>query len=120
MLEPSFDTTEVNDWLVLRVRGELDMATAPRLRQQMVAAANLGVTQFVLDLDDVDFLDSTALGVIVGGVKRFRTNGGEFRVVCTRKNLVELFEITRLTNVFALFSTVEAATAPPDPDESVL
>lgn len=111
MLEPAFETTEINGWLVLRVHGELDMATAPRLRQQVVAAANLGVAQLVLDLDDVDFLDSTALGVIVGAVKRMRTREGELRVVCTRKNLIELFEITRLTNVFELFSDIETATA---------
>lgn len=101
----------MNGWLVLRVHGELDMATAPRLRQQVVAAANLGVDQLILDLDDVDFLDSTALGVIVGAVKRMRTRDGELRVVCTRKNLIELFEITRLTNVFELYSAIDDATA---------
>ena len=87
------------------------MATAPSLRQQVVTMIAQGARKIVLDLGEVEFIDSTGLGVLVGSVKRVRTVEGELRVACDRQNILELFELTRLTNVFELFSDVAAATA---------
>lgn len=113
MLNPSFHDEPVGDWHLLQVQGEIDMATAPLLRQQIMTLVTRGSIQIVLDLEGVDFIDSTGLGVLVGAVKRVRTAEGELRVVSTRPNLLDLFEITQLTNVFAVFASVEAATLPP-------
>lgn len=113
MLNPSFHNKQVGDWEVLQVQGEIDMATAPSLRQQLMSLSTNGATQVILDLEGVDFIDSTGLGVLVGAVKRLRSADGELRVVCERHNLIDLFEITRLTNVFRVFATVEEAAAEP-------
>lgn len=110
---PSFHYDQVGDWHVLHVSGELDMATAPTLRQQVVALVSHGAIDLVINLDGVEFIDSTGLGVLVGAVKRIRTAGGELRVVCSRKHLLSLFEITRLTRILDLFDSVEAATEQP-------
>ena len=53
-----------------------------------------------LDLLEVSFLDSTALGVLVGGLKRCRELGGDMRVVVVGPRIIKIFEITGLTNVF--------------------
>ncbi len=103
----------MGDWHVLHVSGELDMATAPTLRQQVVALVGHGAIDLVIDLDGVEFLDSTGLGVLVGSVKRIRTAGGQLRVVCSRRHLLNLFEITRLTEILDLYETVDAAVATP-------
>lgn len=110
MLEPTFEIARKGDWFLLRAVGEFDMATAPLLRQQIITLVSKGARNVILDLNGVDFIDSTGLGVIVGAVKRLRMVEGDLRVVCDRPHLVELFEITRLSSVFDLFPSLDAAT----------
>lgn len=87
------------------------MATAPRLRQQVVVMVNAGHVNVILDLNEVDFLDSVGLGVIVGAVKRVRSNGGEILVVCDNDQILKLFEITRLHSAVDVHGTLEEALA---------
>jgi len=96
-------------WAVMRVSGEIDMATAPRLRQHVQTVTARGPEGLVLDLDRVDFIDSTGLGVIVGAAKRMRLNNGSLRIVCSASHLLQLFELTRLNEVFDLYETLEDA-----------
>lgn len=93
----------------MRVSGEIDMATAPRLRQHVQTVTARGPEGLVLDLDQVEFIDSTGLGVIVGAAKRMRMNDGLLRIVCSQPHLNELFELTRLNEVFDLYETLEDA-----------
>lgn len=114
-------TLDSGEWVVLQVAGEIDMASAPQLRQRVVALVTDGVRALVLDLSNIGFCDSTGLGVIVAAVKRLRTNDGDLRVVTNDERLLALFEITRLDQVFEVFPDIDAAsaTAPAaHPDES--
>lgn len=96
-------------WVVLHLAGELDMATSPRLRQDVVALVAKGRRFLVVDLTEVDFVDSTGLGVLVGAMKRVRVHDGELHVVVASDRLRQLFEVTRLVRAFALFESVEEA-----------
>ena len=96
-------------WAVLAVSGEIDIATAPSLRDRLHGLLAEGKLQLVVDLDDVGFLDSTGLGVLVGVLKRARTEGGEVRIVCTQPRVLKVFEITRLDSAFDLFDSVDEA-----------
>jgi anti-sigma B factor antagonist len=98
-------------WTLARVGGELDVATAPRLREQLLAAITSGGPRLILDLGDVDFLDSTGLGVIVGLLKRARTLGGDLRLVCPSPAIRKVFEITALDRTMPLADTVDEALA---------
>ena len=100
---------EQEAWSVLAVSGEIDIATAPSLRERLYALLADGKRQLVVDLDDVGFLDSTALGVLVGVLKRARSEGGDVRIVCTQPRVRKVFEITRLDSAFDLFDTVDEA-----------
>ncbi len=100
---------EEGGWTVLAVSGEIDIATAPSLREKLHALLADDRRNLVVDLDDVGFLDSTALGVLVGVLKRARTEGGELRIVTTQPRVRKVFEITRLDSAFDLCSTVEDA-----------
>jgi anti-sigma B factor antagonist len=105
---------EVSDrggWAVLAVSGEVDVATVPRLREQLHSLVAQGKHQIVVDLEGVDFLDSTGLGVLVGGLKRVRAHDGELRLVCTQQRIRKVFEVTGLTKVFAIHDTVDEAIA---------
>ncbi len=103
------DVSERDGWSVLAVGGEVDVATAPRLRQQLIALVNDGHHRIVVDLDGVDFLDSTGLGVLVGGVKRLRGLEGDLTLVCTQPRILKVFEITGLNRAFTIYESVDAA-----------
>ncbi len=105
------DVTERDGWSVLQVGGEIDVATAPRLREQLLKVVNDQRFQIVVDLTDVDFIDSTGLGVLIGALKRVRTHGGNLALVCTEPRILKVFEITGLDQVFQIHPAVDAAVA---------
>ena len=96
---------------VLVVRGEVDVATAPRFRQSIVELSGEGSKWAIVDLEGVDFLDSTGLGVLVSGLKRFRTLGGDLLLICTQRRILRVFEITRLDRAFSVFASRDEAVA---------
>src|SRR5918997_499586 len=79
--------------------GELDLYTAPALREAIVGAIQNRATLVVVDLLDVTFIDSTALGVLVEGAKKMRPSGGSLAVACRDPNIVKVFELTGLTRM---------------------
>lgn len=100
---------EQDGWTVLTVSGEIDIATAPSLRERLHGLLADGKQQLIVDLDDVGFLDSTALGVLVGVLKRARMESGEVRIACAQPRVLKVFEITRLDSAFDLFDSVDEA-----------
>jgi anti-sigma B factor antagonist len=97
------------DCAVLRIAGELDAYTAPFLRDRMRDLTAVGVRHVIADLRQVDFLDSTGLGVLVGGLKRFREHGGSLAPVVTKSSILKIFQITGLTSVLPPRSSVADA-----------
>jgi anti-sigma B factor antagonist len=109
-MELSLSTHTVGEHTVLEVGGEVDVYTAPRLRERLIELVEGGARHVVVDLSRVEFLDSTGLGVLVGALKRLRAAGGTLGLVCAHERLLKIFRITALDRVFALYDTVEAAT----------
>lgn len=109
-MDLGLEVSESNGVTVLTVRGEVDVYTAPRLRERLVELASEGHYKIVVDLEGVDFLDSTGLGVLVGGLKRLRSHDGDLYLVCTQHRILKVFEITGLTKVFSIFDSVDAAS----------
>ncbi len=105
------DVSERDGWAVLVVGGEVDVATAPRLRERLIELVNGGRHRIVVDLGAVEFLDSTGLGVLVGALKRVRTHDGDLALVCTEARILKVFEITGLTKVFSIHESVDAAVS---------
>lgn len=112
-MELSLASHDTAGHTVVEVHGEVDVYTAPVLRERLVELVDGGVRSVVVDLGRVDFLDSTGLGVLVGAQKRLRTVGGTLSLVCAKEPLLKIFRITALDQVFPLYQTVEAATAQP-------
>ena len=96
---------------VIDVQGEIDMYTAPRLRELLIDLVSKGSYQLVVNLDQVGFLDSTGLGVLVGGLKRVRAHDGSLELVCTQQRILKILKITGLTDVFGIYETVDQAIA---------
>jgi anti-sigma B factor antagonist len=96
---------------VVAVRGEIDLFTAPELKQKLTDAIEGGKSRIVVDLTDTTFLDSTALGVLIGAVKRLRSREGALVIVNTDQNIAKTFEITGLDQIFTILSTREEAVS---------
>jgi anti-sigma B factor antagonist len=104
-------TTETSGCTLVRVAGELDIYTAPRLGAAISGLMREGHRDLVIDLTSVDFLDSTGLGVLVGALKKIKAHDGSLQLVCNQDRLLKLFQMTALTKAFVIHDTVEAALA---------
>jgi anti-sigma B factor antagonist len=96
---------------VVDVEGEIDVYTAPRLRELLIDLVNKKHYQLVVNMEKVEFLDSTGLGVLVGGLKRVRAHDGSLDLVCTQERILKIFRITGLTKVFGIHGSVDEAIA---------
>jgi anti-sigma B factor antagonist len=96
---------------VISLAGEVDLYTAPEFKQQLLEVIAQEGRQVVVDFTNTTFIDSTTLGVLVGGVKRLRTNDGELSLVCSDRNITKIFEITGLDRVFSIHETRAEALA---------
>ena len=96
---------------VISLGGEIDLYTAPEFKERMVELIEAGKKHIVVDLSEATFIDSTTLGVLVGGVKRLRPSGGGLALVCTDQNISKIFEITGLDRVFSIQGSREDALA---------
>jgi anti-sigma B factor antagonist len=96
---------------VIALEGEVDVYTAPQLKQQMIALLEGGTKEVVVDLTQVDYLDSTALGVLIGGLKRLREMDGNLALICPSPRIKRVFEITGLDKIFDIYNTVDEAEA---------
>jgi len=105
-------TEHVNDdTYVISLTGEVDLYTAPEFKQQLLEVIGQGGKEVIVDFSDTTFIDSTTLGVLVGGVKRLRTNDGQLSLVCSDRNITKIFEITGLDRVFTIYPSREEAVA---------
>jgi len=105
----SLETREVGDRTVVAVGGEIDVYTAPKLRDKITDLVNSGRHDLLIDMEKVEFLDSTGLGVLVGGLKKVRAQQGSMELVCSQDRLLKIFRITGLAKVFTIHDSEASA-----------
>ncbi len=106
----SLSTAPVGDRQVLEVGGEVDVYSAPSLRERLAALLSPASPSLVVDLSRIAFIDSTGLGVLVAAQNKAAELGGAVSLVCPQERVLKLFRITGLDAVFAIHPTVAAAT----------
>ena len=107
-------------WLVLAPTGELDLASAPRLRQEALQAAMAGDRNLVVDLAGVDFVDSLGAGTLVAVRKRLRALGGELRLARPEPQVSRVLALAGVDRIVEVADSVDAAVAtPPGPSREV-
>jgi anti-sigma B factor antagonist len=110
--EPTFVLTEEpldERTLVIAVAGDLHVSTAPEFNDRLIAAIASGRTAVVLDLADVEFIDSTGLSVLLNGMRSVTRRRGRMALVCTNPTVLRLFQVTRLDTTFDIHPSREGA-----------
>ncbi len=95
---------------LVAVEGELDLSSAPNLKWALTDTIGSGLRQIVVDLSHVTFIDSTALGVLVG-VRRTLGPGGRIAIAGSDEDVMNIFELTGLDSTFDMFASAEEALA---------
>ena len=98
-----------SDIPVIELAGEVDAYTCSRLREAMIEAIEDGGASLVVNMKDVEYIDSSGLGTLVGGLKRVSEREGSIAICCTNPQIRKVFDITGLVKVFPIFGTEEEA-----------
>ncbi len=110
-MDLSLETTREGDVTIVAVGGEIDVYTAPKLRDKITELVGENTFDIMVDMEHVEFLDSTGLGVLVGGLKKVRAQGGSMEIICNQDRLLKIFRITGLAKVFTIHESQSAALA---------
>lgn len=112
-MELSVSESDVDSWVVLEVRGEVDVHSAPELLKRLTKVLDAGNKAVIVDLNGLAFIDSTGLGTLVAARNQAAAAEASLRLVCQTERVLKLFRITGLHDVFSIFPTIgEATTAP--------
>jgi anti-sigma B factor antagonist len=98
------DTTHL-----IHVKGEIHVSTAPEFAARLDEAIATDATAVVLDLTEVEFIDSTGLTVLLNGLRSVTLRGGRLAMAISNPTVMRLFEITRLDSTFDIEPTVDDA-----------
>lgn len=107
----SVSETSAGNVPILAVSGEVDVYSAPALKDKIGELIQSGHTTLIVDLSGVAFLDSTGLGALVEARASTTEAGGSLPIVCSQERILKLFTITGLNGVFAIHPNVGAAVA---------
>lgn len=111
LVDLTLTTREADGKTIVAVGGEIDVYTAPKLRDKITELVAGGAYDLVVDMQEVEFLDSTGLGVLVGGLKKVRAHSGSLQLVCNQDRLLKIFRITGLAKVFVIHDSADEALA---------
>ena len=110
-MDLTLETRSGDGATVVAVQGEIDVYTAPKLRDKITELVGEGAYHLIIDMEGVEFLDSTGLGVLVGGLKKVRARDGSLELVCNQERLLKIFRITGLAKVFTIHPSLDASSA---------
>jgi anti-sigma B factor antagonist len=103
---------------IIDLTGEVDAYTAARFREAMLELIENGAVNLIISMENVEYIDSSGLGALVGGLKRVSERNGRIVIVCNNPQIRKVFEITGLEKVFRLYSTegeaVKSVSSRPD------
>lgn len=91
---------------VVELEGEVDLSTSPQFKETVYRLIDSGKRDIVVDLDGLDFMDSTGLGVLVAVLKRTSMEGGRVRLVCSKRSILKVFQVTGLDKVFSIYDNL--------------
>lgn len=110
-MDLQINVRKCDDIPIIELTGEVDAYTSARFREVMLEVVDTHGARIVISMAEVDYIDSSGLGALVGGLKRVSERDGKIVIVCTKPQVRKVFEITGLEKVFPIFDSEEAAIA---------
>ena len=92
---------------VAELEGEIDLSTAAVFKETVYKVIEAGKIDVVIDLTGLEFMDSTGLGVLVAALKKTSTEGGSIRLICDKRSILKVFNITGLDKVFSIYDNLQ-------------
>ncbi|MGV8121710.1 MAG: STAS domain-containing protein [Candidatus Xenobiia bacterium LiM19] len=94
---------------IVRLSGELDIHSAPQFKEDVLSLIEQGYTNIVLDLDELNFMDSRGLGTFISISRNVKDRGGSLKIICSNQTIMKIFQRTGLCEIFAMYESKEAA-----------
>ncbi len=106
MLNLHIETNDHGETQEIKLAGEIDAYTAPKLKEALLPLTKLEGKTIIVDLEQVNYMDSTGLGVFISALKSTKEFESELRLVALQDRVRRLFEITGLDDIINIDSTV--------------
>lgn len=104
-MDLTIESQQAGAWTVLQVSGELDLHTAPALRDRISELLDGGTTKLAIDLAQVGFMDSSSLGVLVAALKRIRASGGDLALVGVNGSPLKVLALTGIDRMMPMVAS---------------
>jgi len=98
---------ELNGVPVITLEGEIDLSTSTRFKEVVYEVIESGRKDIVIDLNGLEFMDSTGLGVVVAALKKTSMEGGSIKLICSKRNIRKVFTVTGLDKVFPIYDNLQ-------------
>jgi len=110
---PAFSVRRSDGFAIVTISGEIDIARAPALREQLIGLLRPGASRLVVDLSGVTFCDASGLAVLVGAARRVALLGGVLRLAAPAPLVSTVLRLTGLDSRFEIFAAVPEAIGAP-------
>lgn len=100
---------ENNEIVILRITGELDALAAPKVKGKLIDLMDKGKKNFLIDLKEVEHINSLAMGILRGRLREIKENNGDIKLLNLSEHLTTIFEMVGLDEVFEIFSSEQEA-----------
>jgi anti-sigma B factor antagonist len=97
---------------IVPLEGEIDLHVSPRITSTLNAAVKAKPRNLVIDMENVSYIDSSGLAVLIEAMQKVEKYGGKFALAGLQENVKPIFEIARLDQVFQIYPDVDSALAP--------
>ncbi len=94
---------------LLSIQGEIDVYTSPKVKEAINALIDQNKYSIIVNLEEVRYIDSTGLGVLIGALKKLREHNGNINLVCSNPQIKKIFQITGLVKIFGIYKSEEEA-----------
>ncbi len=108
-MDINIETEELGACSVINVHGDIDVYSSPKVKETINALIEKEAYKIIINLEDIRYIDSTGLGVLIGALKRVKEHGGNITVVCSNPQIKKVFTITGLVKIFGIYSSNEEA-----------
>lgn len=98
---------EKNNFVFLDLKGEIDVYTSPKLKEKVIEEIEKGIKNLIINLQEVSYIDSTGLGILIGALKRIKEREGKLYLIFSSTRLNRIFEITGLNKIFIIYPAEE-------------